>query len=699
MSFWSKLGRMFTVDDTILDEDFSLTPEETDSDVAQSKPQKAEEERATKRDVQEKVQEASGERAQTDEETRSPQDAGTASEAEQSKSRFLKPRKIGGQHKKQAEQEIPEQASSQKDEVETIAQSKNQSKAKPTPKVKIKKRFSKHELEAIKQKPVPDRLTDQLEVNRALIEKIYMLPTNADVIIRDFTINSHEPLKAFAVFMEGLSDKTIINNDVLEPLMLLSTLPPPYAENDRLTYVKEQLLPGNQVMEYDKWDDVRKNILTGSTAVFIEGVNKALIIETKGWEHRSVGDTKTESVVRGPHDAFTENLRSNTGLVRSRLRTERLITEMMQVGELAPTDVAVMYVEGIVNPKLVKEAKRRIKDIKIDFLQDSGTLEQFIEDPPGVFLPKMMATERPDRVAASLSEGFIAVFVGQSPYVLILPTMFWSLVHTAEDAYLRFPFGSLIRTIRFIALMTAMFLPSIYIAMTNYHPEMIPTDLMLTIAAAREKVPFPTVIEVLLMEFSIELIREAGIRIPNVIGPTIGIVGALILGQAAVQAGVISPLLVIVVAVTALSSFTLPNYNLSFAIRTLRFLFIGAASLWGFFGITLGVMVLMMHWVNMKSFGVHMLSPISPKMETSHDVLLRGRVFKQERRPGPLRPLDMWRQKQFTRPWSPSVHDSQESREQKRRERYKPGLLTEPNQANQSQPEHETRQEDGERDD
>jgi len=533
--------------------------------------------------------------------------------------------------------------------------------------------------EATEEDERPQQLSCSLEENRRTVEQVFSLPLNADVVIREFEIGAAVPFRAFIVFTEGLSDKTTINSYVLEPLMLLATLPPHALEGEnRLLTARNKLVPSNQVQVLRQWQDVAFHILTGSTAVFLEGVDQALLVETKGWEHRTVGDTKTETVVRGPHDAFTENLRANTGLVRARLRTERLVTEMVKVGSLAPTDIAVMYMKGLTNPKLVKEVKRRIRDIKVDFLQDSGQLEQFIEDPPRGFAPKMLATERPDRVAQHLSEGYVAIFVGQSPYVLIVPTVLWSLLHTAEDAYIRFPFGSLIRLIRFGSFLTAMLLPSFYIAITNYHPEMIPTDLMLSIAQTREKVPFPVVLEVLLMEVALELIREAGIRIPNVIGPTIGIVGALILGQAAVQANIVSPLLVIVVAVTALASFTMPNYNMSFANRTLRFLFIFASVSWGFYGITLGFMVVLMFWASMKSFGVPMLSPIAPYRPSSPDVILRGSAYGQDRRPGFLWTGNMRRQKRVTLAWDPTVKadpqqgEPQEDEPQPKRQQAKP---------------------------
>lgn len=612
MGFLSKIGRLLTVDDSILDEEFSLLPPgETDVYTPDERSGKSQSEKqGTNRQKNGQHGEDGLQRQQAQEE-------------------------------QQTQNQIPYyEISGQEAQSDSSKADNNRDQ-------------------------IPTKVSNQLEENRQVIKSIFQVPTNKDVVIRELFMAFETPVKAFAVYMQGVADGKLIKTNVLEPLMIWASVPPATTPVDFLKTIQNKVLTGNQVQEEDKWDKLKNAILGGSTALFLEGCDKALIIATTGWKSRSVGETKTETVVRGPHEAFTENLVVNIGLVRTRLRTERLVTEKMQVGKLAPTDIAIMYVSGIVNPRLVKEVKRRIKTIKVDFLQDSGQLEEFLEDPPRrTFMPKMMATERPDRVAASLTEGFVVVFVGQSPYALILPTTLWSLLQTAEDYYIRYPFGSFIRTIRFTSLVIALLLPSFYIAVTNFHPEMIPTDLMLTIAAAREQVPFPVVMEVLLMELALELIREAGIRIPNVIGPTIGIVGALILGQAAVQAGIISPLLVIIVAVTALASFTLPNYNLAFAVRMLRFVYILLASTWGFYGIALGVMVLLMQWATMKSLGVPMLSPVSPSRPSSPDVIFRGAQFDHEIRPRFLRPQDGVRQKKFTRSWDPRVHDSKEARRQ-----------------------------------
>lgn len=496
-----------------------------------------------------------------------------------------------------------------------------------------------------------EQIPAHLEECKDKLKSTFHLDINKDVVVREFTIGVRRPWKAFAVFVDGMADKNIINTHILQPLMILTHIPEDDSKK-RMDAIAERLLPGNQVEAINEWTDLVNAVLAGSTVVMVDGCDAALTVETKGWEHRTVGTALTENVVRGPHNGFTESFRANTGLVRSILRSEHLVTDILSIGKLAPTDIGVMWIEGLTNPELVEEVKKRIKAIEVDYLPDSGLLEQFLDDKPNLLIPQVFSTERPDRIASLLVEGHVAIFVGNSPFVLAVPVVLWTMVQTSEDAYLRFPFGAFLRGLRWIALVVALLLPGMYVAVTNYHPEMIPTDLMLAIAGSREQVPFPVVVEILLMEFAIELIREAGIRIPSVIGPTIGIVGALIIGQAAVQAGIVSPLLVIVVATTALASFTIPNYNLSLAVRVARFVFLIAGAFLGFYGIAILGIVYLVRLTVQKSFGVPLLAPVAPSMGGSPDVLVRGYVFQMNRRPDYLKPLKRWRQSPITRPWS-----------------------------------------------
>lgn len=504
-----------------------------------------------------------------------------------------------------------------------------------------------------------------LKTNKEYIEKIYSLPKNKDIIVRDFVIDLEQPVKAFAVFLEGLSDNKVINLSVLKPLMVLSKFEKDINTQDIADYIKNHILYGNQV---DLTDDFRKIIDMvnyGGTAVFIDGSSKCLLVETKGWDRRSVSKPETEQVIRGPHEAFNETLRSNTGLIRKAIRNEKLITEMFKLGKRNRTDVAIMYLEDIVNAKLLKEVKRRIESIDTDYVGDSGVLEQFIEDHPFMATPSVLATERPDRVASFLADGKIAILIDGNPNVLIVPTTIFSMVHSAEDYYLRMPYSNMVRILRVAAIFIAIMTPSIYVAITTFHQEMIPTELILAIAASRQTVPFPTLVELFLMEFAFELIREAGVRVPGVVGNTLGIVGALILGQAAVEAGIVSPILIIVVAVTGLASFAIPNYSMSFAFRGIRFLFTILAAIFGFLGVSAGLFIILTNIASMKSFGVPLLSPIGPRSKSSPDIVVRGPIWSMEVRPEYAAPQEKQKQPQISRGW---VKSSQEEKEKDKKD-------------------------------
>jgi len=301
---------------------------------------------------------------------------------------------------------------------------------------------------------------------------------------------------------------------------------------------------------------------------------------------------------------------------------------------------------------VVKEVQRRLKNVKTDFLVSSGMLEQLIEDNPYSIVPTILSTERPDRTASHLIEGRAVIIVDGSPFSMIVPVSMHALMHSPEDAALKWQYATSLRFIRFVAVLAAAMLPALYIALTTFHREMIPTDLLIAIAKAKENVPFPTLVEILLMELGFELIREAGLRVPGIIGNTLGIIGALILGEAAVSANIVSPILIIIVAVTGLSSFAIPNYNLAFGVRITRFYFIGAGTLLGFYGISLALVAYVLMLVNLKSFGVPFISIISPRTKGSKDIIIKWPIWMQESRPDYLNSPDRRRQPKITRQWA-----------------------------------------------
>jgi spore germination protein KA len=491
-----------------------------------------------------------------------------------------------------------------------------------------------------------------LAINKACLEKIYKLPKNKDIIIREFAMFSDAPRKALIIFIEGISDRKTINENVLKPLMLLTGRQQNANNNtDIIEYIKAHIIYGNQADVHDTYEDIIEKVNFGGTAVFVDGCPACLVVETKGWDRRSIGKPETEQVILGPHEAFNETLRSNTALLRKAIRNSDLITEMFKIGERNKTDIAVMYLEGLVNPSLVEEVKRRISSISTDYVGGAGILEQFIEDNPYVPIPQVLFTERPDRAASFIMDGKVAIILDGNPHAIIVPVTFFALMHSPEDYYLRITYANFVRLLRVVAIFIAIMTPGIYVAITTFHQEMIPTDLILAISAARETVPFPTIVEVFLMEFAFEMIREAGVRVPGVIGNTIGIVGALILGQAAVSAGIVSPILIIVVAVTGLASFAIPNYSMSFAFRGVRFVFTALAAMFGFFGITAGLFILLTSMSGMKSFGVPLLAPIGPRTKAGPDIVLRGPVWSMEERPDFLETIDRKRQPDISRGW------------------------------------------------
>ncbi|MDB4893837.1 MAG: spore germination protein [Firmicutes bacterium] len=503
-------------------------------------------------------------------------------------------------------------------------------------------------------------LAASLDQNIERLKTLFRMPANKDLIIREVQIASQPPTRAVVCFMEGLSDKMVINTHILQPLMLLSHLDHHVdgkGEAGETTFtidtVLQRMLPGNQVTKKYLMDDAAEVLLAGDTVIFFEGARIALDVDTKAPPVRSVGRPQNERTIQGSQDAFVEAWRVNVALVRRRLKDPRVITEILSVGTISRNYIGLMYIDGIASPKLVAEVKRRIDAIKVDIVNDTGVLEQYIEDSPAAFLPGALTTERPDRTAAYLSEGHVAAFVDTSPYALICPVTFWSLLQTAEDYYLRAPYGTMLRYIRMGALLITLMMPSLYIALVNYHHEMIPTELMLFIASAREQVPMPAVAELLLMDTIFELIREAGTRIPSVVGPTIGLVASLILGQAAVEARIVSPVLILIVAVSGLASFAIPNYLIGFGVRLLRFaLLLGAATL-GFYGLGAGLFVMVLYLAGMRSFGVPYLSPVAPFRGNARDVLHRPPMFQMEKRPTYTHPLDNRRQREVVRKWDP----------------------------------------------
>ena len=498
------------------------------------------------------------------------------------------------------------------------------------------------------------RIHRKLSKNMSYMKEVYSIPKNGDLILREFDIIvKNKSIPAFIIFYDGMIDRQIINNFILTPLMLLSNLDIKDDPKIIVDYIKKHILPQNQLKEAKKYIEVIDEINFGGCGIFIDGVDIAFAADVKGWEHRGVERPNSEQILRGPQEGFTEVVRINTALVRKIMKDENLIVEDVIVGKRSKTPCSMLYIKNLTNKSLIEEMRRRLENIQIDYLIDSGELEQLLEESSLSPVPQLMATERPDIVAGHIADGKVGVIVHGSPFVLLAPVTLVDLLQSPEDNYVRLPYAHLLRFIRFLGILLSLLLPGLFIAITNFHQEMIPTDLVYAIEASREQVPFPSLIELLLMEIMFELIREAGIRIPGPIGPTLGIIGALILGQAAVEASIVSPILIIIVAITGIGSFAIPNFALGLSFRVLRFGYILLGAIAGFLGITLGLFIQGIIFVNSKSFGVPIAMPTGPKTSASFssNKLIRLPIWKQERRADYLNTIDENKQPKVSRKW------------------------------------------------
>jgi spore germination protein len=490
-------------------------------------------------------------------------------------------------------------------------------------------------------------------VSSTLNENIQMLKKSFqdsnDMVFREFKVGGPDGVDMFLCYIDGLADKMLVNDFVLTPIMITSRIPKPEVEEikDSLSQaIKDAAMSAGDFKEVDYIEEALIAILSGETALFIDGYDKSIIVATRSWPARGPSEPTAETVIRGPRDGFVETIRFNTALVRRRIRDPRFKVKQTQVGERSKTDIAILYIDDIVDKKIVEDVERKLKEINIDAVIDSGYIEEFIQEKRYTTFPQIQITERPDVVAAAVYEGRVAIIVDNSPFVLIVPATLTTFFQSAEDYYTRPITASFLRTIRVVSGILSLIGPSLYIALVSFHPGIIPTKLALSIAASREGVPFPAFIEAIIMELTFELLREAGVRLPRPIGSTIGIVGGLVIGQAAVTAGFVSPIMVIVVAVTAIASFAIPNYEVATGFRLIRFVLMILSSIYGLYGVLLGAIATLIHLVNLKSFGTPFLTPVAPFVsgDIKDGMLYRASWKNMKTRPKSFSPNDEIRQ-------------------------------------------------------
>ena len=463
------------------------------------------------------------------------------------------------------------------------------------------------------EEKIKDNISYSVEENLTYIKEL--LKDVSDVVYREFYIKD---TKAVLLYIDGLADKVLLNDFVLESVLK------PDLKVHGIDEIKNKILTVTDIKEVKKLSQAINGMLSGDTMMIIDNNNGCFVIASRAWPNRGVSEPSGETVVKGPREGFTETIRFNTVLIRRRIRDTRLKVKPKSLGVRSKTDSAIMYIEDIVNKPALEEVMRRLDTINVDAVLDSSYVEQLIEDNKWSPFPQVQATERPDVVAAALYEGRIAILVDCSPFAIIVPATLPNLFQSPDDYNIKWMHASIVRLIRLFAIIMALILPALYVAVTSFHTAIIPTKLALSIAASREGVPFPAFIETIIMEISLALLMEAIVRLPKPIGATIGIVGGLIIGQAAVSAGIVSPIMIIIVALTVLTTFITPNYEVALAFRISRFLLIIAAAVIGLYGIMLGLIVLLIHLARLNSFGIPYLAPsVNTEVTDLKDLYIR----------------------------------------------------------------------------
>jgi spore germination protein KA len=473
-------------------------------------------------------------------------------------------------------------------------------------------------------------ITGKLSADLELVRKI--LGTSTDIKIHEFRYGENSELKGALVFVDGLVSNEIITDSILKPLKLSKEFNDFQSESmlKTLDIVKQTIICAGEVTEKHTIGEVVESCLSGDTVFLSDGFDKSLVISTKGWEKRSITEPQTESVVRGPREGFTENFRTNTALLRRRIRSPKLRMDHFTIGEKTVTNVCLAYIDGVADPGIVETARARLNSINTDAIIDTGYIEQYIEDDPFSIFPTIGYSEKPDVVAARILEGRVAIIADGSPFVLTAPMILVESFQSSEDYYIRPFFASIVRILRYIAFFITVAAPAIFIALTTFHQELIPTTLLFTISAAREGTPFPAFLEAIILVLSFEILREAGVRLPRPVGQAISIVGALIMGEAAVSAGLVGAPMVITVALTAVAGFVVPDQLDSASIMRITLLIL--ASVFGALGIAIGLLGFSIHIASLKSFGI----PYCVSMTFHHnmqDSYIRMPLWSMSKRP------------------------------------------------------------------
>ncbi|WP_102029141.1 spore germination protein [Salirhabdus sp. Marseille-P4669] len=471
------------------------------------------------------------------------------------------------------------------------------------------------------------------EITKSLNENVSniktMLGEPSDLTVRELT-GKTSTQKCAILYIGGLVDEQLVQNNIIKTIQ--ENLQK--SDDPTIDHIYEAVIAIAGTKKAQTLDEVSYALLSGSTILYLDGYETALLISAKGGEKRSIDEPPSEALIRGPREGFIEDIHTNIAMVRRILKDPNLRIKTYETGKRSKQKIAVIYVAGITNEKIVDEVNRRLKSMDTDYALSAGHVEQWIQDSFLSPFPQLLETERPDRIASSVLQGKVGILVEGTPVALLAPIVFADTLKSLGDYSQRWMTATIWRLIRYLSAFIAMFAPALYIALVSYHPEMLPTKLVFSIQASREGVPFPAVIEAFLMAITFDILHEAGVRLPKLIGSTIGIVGGLVIGESAVSAGIVSPIMVIVTALTAIASFTTPQYSVAISFRNLRYSFMFAAAILGLFGIVLVYIMINIHMVNLKSFGTPYTTPFAPVYFSDwKDLFIRSPLTMLGKRP------------------------------------------------------------------
>ena len=467
-----------------------------------------------------------------------------------------------------------------------------------------------------------------------------------DFELRPLTVEGQSAHAATAVWLDGLVNTVAVSEDFIRPFAMNPRLARCKSQGELIAAIMQGQIYYAAARKRETMADVVSDILMGNVVLIFEKSAVALSFDIRSAISRSVSEPSIEKTVKGAKSAFVETMRVNTSLVRRYLRTSRLKLRQTVVGRKSATNVAVFYVEGVCGRGILAETLRRLEAIDIDGLLSAGNLEQYIVDNPLSPFPQLIHTERPDRFAMELLEGRVGIIVDGLPIGFLVPAPLPYFMRVGDDRSSHFLVSSFLSLIRWLSLVVSTLLPGLYVAMNMYHQEMLPTRLLLSIIEARQQVPFSAATELIVMLLAFELLQEAGLRLPNPVGDTVSIIGALIVGQAAVEARIVSPVTLIVVAAAGICSFTLPSQDLGGALRLMRLGIVGLSIALGLYGLMLGVVLLMWHLCSLESFGIAYTHPLSEgKTRESLATILRPPLWLSKKRDEALGGKDRWNQR------------------------------------------------------